>query len=183
MIAQMGLTYDVASPDVDETTRVGESPSAYVRRVTRAKMDATCASHAHVLSNCGGILTADTAVVLGDRILGKPTSDADALEMLSSLSGMTHQVLSCYLLRKTENTEERLRLVSTDVEFRVVLADELRDYVATGEGRDKAGGYAIQGKAAVFVRAIRGSYSSVVGLPLCELSEDLRQLGILGRDS
>lgn len=183
MIAQLGLSYDAASPDVDETTTPGETPSAYVTRVTRAKMDAICVSHAPVLANYGAVLTADTVVAVGDRILGKPTSEADALEMVRSLSGKTHQVLSCYLLRNAKGDEERIRLVSTDVEFRELVEHELRDYVATGEGLDKAGAYAIQGRAAAFVRAIHGSYSSVVGLPLSELVEDLRELRILGSES
>lgn len=182
MLGQLGVTFDVVSPDVNEATIFGEEPSAYVKRVTRAKMDATRSLLASTRVNYRAILTADTAVVLGDRILGKPASDAESFEMIASLSGTTHQVLSCYLLCDVSGRAERLRVVSTDVIFRSLSTQEVREYVASGEGRDKAGAYAIQGRAGAFVSSIHGSYSSVVGLPLSELVEDLREFGLLGSE-
>lgn len=178
MVSQLGISFAVISPDVNEASLPGEAPPSYVERITRAKMDAACASES-ASADYRAILTADTAVVLADRILGKPATDEESLDMISSLSGRTHQVLSCYCLRDISRGESRVRHVSTDVIFRRLSPDEVRGYVATGEGRDKAGAYAIQGRAAGFVSRIHGSYSSVVGLPLSELVEDLRELEIL----
>lgn len=183
MISQLGISFAVFSPEVNEASHLGEPPPSYVERITRAKMDAARAYSDTSFCDFRAILTADTAVVLGNRILGKPASDEESLDMISSLSGQTHQVLSCYCLRDLSTGESRLRRVSTEVIFRDLLPEEVSAYVAEGEGRDKAGAYAIQGRAAGFVRAIHGSYSSVVGLPLSELVEDLRGLGILGRRS
>lgn len=180
MIGQLGISFAVFKPNIDETVLTGEDAPNYVERITKAKMEATCASQHIASGDYGVVLTADTVVVLAGRILGKPESDQESLTIITSLSGTTHEVLSCYLLRDIRSGESRLRRVTTEVQFRSLSPDEIRDYVASGEGRDKAGGYAIQGRAAAFVRTIRGSYSSVVGLPLAELVEDLREFGVLG---
>ena len=183
MIGQLGISFAVCSPDVNEAPLSGEAPSDYVERITGAKMEAASASRESASGNYRAILTADTVVVLGETILGKPATDEDSLDMVTSLSGRTHNVITCYCLRDTSSGESSIRQVSTDVIFRSLSPEEICAYVATGEGRDKAGAYAIQGRAAGFVRRVHGSYSSVVGLPLAELVEDLRDFGILGQES
>lgn len=183
MIGQLGISFTVFTPNLDETTLPEEKAPNYVERITRAKMEAACASRDVSCGDYRAVLTADTAVVLGERILGKPHTDKESIDMLTALSGRTHEVLSCYCLRDVLSGENIVRRVSTEVNFRVLFPDEIRDYVAMGEGRDKAGAYAIQGLAGAFVREIHGSYTSVVGLPLSELVEDLRNLGVLGPPS
>jgi septum formation protein len=183
MIEQLGISYVVFAPDVDESTGLEESPTHYVERIARKKMAAALAASASSQIRCKAVLTADTVVVLGTRILGKPATPDESLAMISDLSGKAHEVISCYCLRDVGSGATRLRRVSTEVIFRSISREEMNDYVTTGEGNDKAGAYAIQGRAAAFVRSIRGSYSNVVGLPLAELVEDLREFGILGAQS
>ena len=122
------------------------------------------------------MLGADTAVVLDGRILGKPLHEADAVEMLLALSGREHEVLTAIALLDSRRRETRV--VSSRVRFRPISQDEATTYWASGEPRDKAGGYGIQGLGGVFVAGLNGSYSAVVGLPVCETAELLGHFGI-----
>ncbi len=179
MLELLGVPFSVLSPEVDEAVTDGEEPATYVERVAKLRMSAT----RNVLSRGGpafrAVITADTIVVVDGRILGKPAGDEDALAMITALAGRTHEVQTCFCVADLLAGEMRLRRVTTEVDMRSAGAQELSAYVATGEGRDKAGAYAIQGRGAAFVRSIRGSHSSVVGLPLSELVEELMSLGLL----
>ena len=172
LLAQVGLRFEVVDVDVDESHRAGESPSAYVQRVARDK--AIVASSG--LAADARVLAADTAVVLDAAILGKPRDARDAERMLAMLSGNTHQVFTGVALAFDGRCESTLN--ESRVRMRAVSATERAAYVASGEPMDKAGGYAIQGLAAVFVEHLDGSYSGVMGLPLFETAALLGRAGI-----
>ncbi|WP_312936852.1 Maf family protein [Pseudomonas sp.] len=172
LLAQVGVPFSVLSAPVDETLLPGESAQCYVERLAQAKARAGFAS----LQAPGVVLGADTVVVLDGQVLGKPDDADHAQRMLLSLSERSHQVLTAVAL--TDGITTRSLCVSTDVALRGISSAEARRYWATGEPADKAGGYAIQGLGAVFVRQISGSYSAVVGLPLFETAELLGTFGI-----
>ena len=162
-------------PEVDEEVRPGESPRDYVLRTARAKAEA---GWKRVLQrNLPGapVLAADTAVALGERIFGKPAGRSQAAEFLAALSGRRHEVLTAVAIRHEEQLETTLS--ASEVCFRDLSEEEIRDYVASGECDDKAGAYAIQGRAARFVAEIRGSHSGIVGLPLYETAQLLDRFG------
>ncbi len=166
LLSSLGLTVVVRAPAIDESRLEGESPEALVRRLARAKAAA-------IRSGAGDVVVgADTVVVLGDRVLGKPVDDADARRMLRALSGRTHIVLGGYSVRRGE--EERTGCVATEVSFRQLDAGEIDAYVASGEPRDKAGAYGIQGRGAALIDTVQGSFTNVVGLPLREVLAALR---------
>jgi septum formation protein len=171
LLEQINVRYRVCAVDIDETPLAGESPLAYVQRVA-AEKSAACLTLLHTNKP---ILAADTTVVLGDVIMGKPKDKDDALTMLRLLSGKTHQVYSAISLRGLTHSQA---VSITDVTFKDLTEQEILDYWHSGEPLDKAGAYAIQGKGSVFVRAINGSFSGVVGLPLFETAQLLRQQGI-----
>jgi len=167
----MGVAFTLADVDVDESWHPGETPSDYVLRIARDK-----ALSAHARLDAGAlVLAADTTVVLDEQILGKPGDAAEARRMLERLSGREHTVLSGVALAGTGCA---LRLSASRVRLRATSAAERNAYVATGEPMDKAGAYAIQGRAAVFVEYLAGSYSGVMGLPLFETAELLRAAGV-----
>lgn len=170
LLDQIDACYEVVDVEVDESPRAGEPPRDYVERVARDK-----ALKAQTTLPAGAlVLAADTTVVLNDTILGKPENAEHALQMLRSLSGQTHQVMTAVALCATDCVT---RISTSEVRFRVIDDDELRAYIATGEPMDKAGAYAIQGRAAVFVEHLQGSYSGVMGLPLFEVAQLLRAHG------
>ncbi len=173
LLDQIGVPYRAVGADVDETPRPGESPDAYVLRLASAKAGAV---EARLGTPAAAILGADTTVVLDGRILGKPVDAGDALSMLGALSGRTHVVLTAVALHAAGT--QRSRLCRSEVAFRELGDAECREYWESGEPRDKAGAYAIQGFGAVFVRELRGSYSGVMGLPLYETAELLREAGM-----
>jgi len=177
LLTQIGVPFEVVSASIDETPLPDECPAAYVERLARAKARA---GHEHLLGASVSapfcVLGADTAVVLDDQILGKPVDEADALSMLMALSGREHEVLTAIAILAAERCETRV--VRSRVSFRTISQQEAAQYWASGEPQDKAGGYAIQGLAAVFVAGLNGSYSGVVGLPVCETAELLGQFGI-----
>jgi len=174
LLADLGLTFDVhPSPLEEPLPEPGESSADYVLRMARLKTLDVAARFRGAT-----IIGADTAVVLNDRIMGKPQSKLDALEMLDTLSGATHQVVSgfCVVLPDGETLSEA---VSTDVDMRESTEDELMSYIETGEPMDKAGAYAIQGVGTFLVTAIRGSYTNVVGLPITRMLKTLIQRGVV----
>ncbi|WP_434608470.1 Maf family protein [Pseudomonas sp. R1-7] len=174
LLAQIGVPFTAVSADIDETPLDHETPSAYVERLARGKAEAGLRALEGGVEGC--VLGADTAVVLDGRILGKPVDQADALSMLLGLSGRDHDVLTAVTVLDGQRCETRM--VRSRVRFRLITEQEALAYWASGEPRDKAGSYGIQGLGAVFVAALEGSYSAVVGLPLCETAELLGHFGI-----
>jgi len=164
LLRSAGLGFEIIVPEIDEAPLPGEAPDAFVCRTAREKAESISSADAVILA-------ADTAVVDGERILGKPTDAEDAAAMLRSLSGHSHEVMTGVCLRFPKHTV--CFHIETCVTFRALSEKEIIDYVATGEPMDKAGAYAIQGGAAKMVRQVEGSYSNVVGLPLCEVIETL----------
>jgi len=174
LLTQIGVAFSVISADIDETPLNDETPSAYVERLARGKAEAGRGTVVSDASFC--VLGADTAVVLDGKILGKPVDEADACAMLKILSGHENEVLTAIAVLDDERCESLV--VRSLVRFRPISAQEAAAYWASGEPRDKAGGYGIQGLGAVFVAGLDGSYSAVVGLPLCETAELLGRFGI-----
>jgi len=174
LLAQIGVPFVTLIASIDETALPGEPAERYVERLAREKALAGLAT----LNVPAGavVLGADTAVVLDGRILGKPADRAECLATLAALSGREHQVLTAVALASAQRIESRV--VASRVRFRPLRAGEAEAYWATGEPCDKAGSYGIQGLAAVFVSQLEGSYSAVVGLPLCETAQLLGEFGI-----
>lgn len=170
LLAAAGYRFVVRAMDVDERVRLGERPDEYVRRLASAK---SAAAHDPSVADLV-TLGADTAVVVDGTILGKPIDAADGEAMLRRLSGREHEVLTGISLRL--GTRELVRVERTLVEFAPLGNEEIAWYVRSGEGHDKAGGYAIQGLASRFIPRISGSYSNVVGLPVAVVAELVQQL-------
>ena len=171
LLAQLGLPFRVAAVDIDESPFPGEAPRDLVLRLARGKAETALAG-----SEPGQwVLGADTVVAVGKEILGKPGDAAEAAAMLERLSGRAHTVHSGLALARS-GFATRVDAVRTRVWMRDIAADEIVTYLATGEPLGKAGAYAIQGRAAAFVRCLAGSYSNVVGLPLFELDALLREI-------
>lgn len=190
ILATLGIPLRVASAAVDEDVRAGEDPAAYLERVVRAKREAVAALPE--AAGAGALLVADTSVLVGGAILGKPRDEAEARAMLRSLSGRAHEVWTRFMITPAvpvargagarpvhAEHAEHVETVRTRVVFRALDEDEIAGYAATGEGLDKAGAYAIQGIGAFAVERIEGSYSNVVGLPACEVVLALRRTGLL----
>jgi septum formation protein len=171
LLSQIGVPHTVVGADIDETAHAGESPRDYVLRMARQKA-LTVRERGERLP----VLAADTTVALDDVIYGKPRDRADGIAMLGRLSGRTHGVLTAVALAAARGVD--LRLSVSTVRFRGLTPEECAAYWDTGEPRDKAGGYAVQGAAAVFIEALSGSYSGVMGLPLFETAELLRAAGV-----
>jgi septum formation protein len=174
LLRQIGVTFRVIGAELDETALKGESPPAYVSRLAEAKAAAGWRGSQDL--GAAPVLAADTAVVLEGEILGKPADMNDAIAMLLKLSGRAHQVLTAVALRTAAGFEGRLS--QSSVTFRSIDPEEARAYWDTGEPRDKAGAYAIQGYAAIFIADLKGSYSGVMGLPLFETAELLKAAGV-----
>ncbi|MBD9396348.1 Maf family protein [Pseudomonas sp. PDM11] len=173
LLAQIGVPFTTHVVPIDEAAQPGEAPAAYVERLARAKAHAALDT---LNDRDAVVLGSDTAVVLDGRILGKPVDREDALATLAALSGREHQVLTSVALVSDNRAEARV--VTSTVRFKPLDRTQIEAYWATGEPRDKAGSYGIQGLAAVFVSQMQGSYSAVVGLPLCETAELLAQFAI-----
>jgi len=171
LLDQIKVSYTTYPVDLDETPLNNEAPLAYVRRLA-AEKSAACLIQ---LKTDLPVLAADTTVVLGSLIMGKPKDKIDALAMLAQLSGKTHHVYTAISLRGHEHNQA---VSVTEVTFRCLTDQEMLDYWDTGEPLDKAGGYAIQGRGGVFVESIKGSFSGVVGLPLFETAQLLAKQGI-----
>jgi len=182
LLAQIGVRYNLllfrsrpeSKEDVNEDPLEGEAPAAYVERVARAKAESGWRRMMQRNLPQAPVLAADTTVALDGRIFGKPTDRDNAASMLAALSGKRHEVLTAVALAQGDWLESSLQV--SEVEFKQLAADEIRQYVATGECDDKAGAYAIQGRAARFIVDMRGSYSGVMGLPLYETCQLLDKL-------
>lgn len=171
LLHQLGLRFIVEAADVDERIQAGESPADYALRIAQEKAAAVAARGLEI-----PVLGADTDVVVDGEVLGKPRDRAHGLHMLERLSGRRHAVYSAVAVSAAGRCE--CRLCVTEVEFDVLSAAQREAYWASGEPQGKAGGYAIQGLGAAFIRRIDGSYSGVMGLPLFETCELLRGAGI-----
>ncbi|HXD75431.1 MAG TPA: Maf family protein [Vicinamibacterales bacterium] len=184
LLRAAGYDFDVLSVDLDERVHAGETPAAYVARLAREKSAAAMQRFAARAQTCGGperaavhdviVLGADTTVVVDGEILGKPADDGDGARMLRKLSGRAHEVLTGISLRTS--TAEWGRIETTRVYMTALTDDDVRWYVGSGEGRDKAGGYAVQGLASRFIPRIDGSYANVVGLPVEAVAAVLREV-------
>ena len=173
LLAQVGVTFDVISSSVQEQRQMHESPERYVQRLAK---DKALAGQAVAVDQSLPVLGADTIVVKGQNVLEKPLSEQHACDMLMVLSGGDHQVMSAICICRGDEIETRLSI--TRVSFRDIGQAEAQRYWKTGEPLDKAGGYAIQGLGALFVTALEGSYSNVVGLPLEQLYGLLQRFAI-----
>jgi septum formation protein len=179
LLAQIGVDYELLLPDAHEdaealeATRAGETPEDYALRVTLAKLRAARERRQRRELPAAPILCADTTVALGVRILGKPRDAQDALTMLATLAGRTHRVISAVAV--ASGGQARRAVNVSRVRFAPIPPAQIDRYIATGEPFGKAGGYAIQSQIAAFVRHIEGSYSGIMGLPLFETAQLLRQ--------
>jgi nucleoside triphosphate pyrophosphatase len=180
ILRDAGIAFDVLAVHVDEAPRAGEGAEAICRRLADAKARA-----AVVRLGAAGepviVVAADTTVEIDGEVLGKPGSADDARQMLLRLSGRTHRVLTALSLIRLPDGAARADLESTAVRFSALSAQEIAAYVATGEPIDKAGAYAIQGRAGLFVERVEGCYFNVVGLPLARLYRNLKELGWMPR--
>lgn len=172
LLAQIGVAHLVRPAHIDETLRQGESPRAHVVRLAREKALAV-----HAADSSYAVLGADTTVTLDGRVFGKPGSREEGIAMLRTLSGRTHEVLTAVALVAAGELAERLSV--SRVTFRELEAGECEAYWESGEPHDKAGAYAVQGRGAMFIRELSGSYSGVMGLPLFETAELLRAAGLM----
>jgi nucleoside triphosphate pyrophosphatase len=181
LLAQIGVRFHLLlfrarpgeGPDVDESPTAEELPAAYVERMARAKAESGWQRMQQRNLPRAPVLAADTTVALGGRILGKPASRDEAAGMLAALSGGVHEVLTAIALKHHDFLESAVS--RSEVRFKPLSEEEIRRYVATGECDDKAGAYAIQGRAARFVIELHGSYSGVMGLPLYETAQLLER--------
>lgn len=175
LLEQVGLEFQVVPSNADEFEVAGETPEQHVVRLSIEKA-AEVASRAEVAGRW--FIGSDTIVLCDQQILGKPTDHQHAATMLRQLSGREHQVLSGYAILDRQTGNQVTEAVATKVRFRELTDEEIARYIATGEPDDKAGSYAIQGLGVCFVAGIEGSYTNVVGLPLCRLTLALKELGI-----
>jgi len=183
LLAQIGVRFQVlmfrdrpdTDAELDESPLAGEAPRVYVERLARAKAQAGWKRLEQRNLPRAPVLSADTTVAIGERILGKPADRNEAAAMLGELSGRRHEVLTAVALKDEAQLECALSV--SEVDFRPLSAEDIRQYIATGECDDKAGAYAIQGRAAQFVAGLQGSFSGVMGLPLFETARLLERAG------
>lgn len=170
LLELMGLTFRVCPADIDETMDPAADICTELKRVSGAKALALPAQQEEL------VIAADTIVVCENRVLGKPHSPEQARQMLEMLSGRSHQVYTAYAVRLGDRLETNIEC--SEVHFRTLSPEEIDAYIATGEPMDKAGAYGIQGRAALFIQGIRGDYYNVMGLPVCALTQTLREFGV-----
>lgn len=187
LLAQIGVCFDLLLPDaLDETESLEdildqEPPDVYVQRVTLAKFEAASKRFSALDLPLAPILCADTTVAIGNLVLGKPHSREHAYEMIERLQNDTHHVYTAVViaLPTTKNAEQFLRLSTSEVTVLPMSSLEVQQYVESGECMGKAGAYAIQGKMAAYIQHIQGSYSGIMGLPLCETAQLLKQFQVI----
>ena len=182
LLEQLSVDFIVLAVDIDESQTTLEPPNDYVLRMAtrKAQQGFRCLDESNAQAAYATVLAADTAVVFNRQILGKPRNASNAKQMLSMLSGHSHEVLTaiCFAQRQCDGgLRQESRISKTNVTFRPITEQEIEWYWQTGEPKDKAGGYGIQGKAAMFISHISGSYSGVMGLPLFETSELMTRFG------
>lgn len=176
LLKQIGIDSITHPADIDETQHLNESPEDYVVRLAREKAE-VCVSNLSGEQKTRPVLAADTTVALSGAVLGKPEDDNDARRMLAALSGSTHLVHTAVALAFMNKIE--VVLSTTKVEMIDFSESQIEHYIAAGEHRDKAGSYGIQGLAGAWVRRIEGSYTGVMGLPICETAELLRKHAVI----
>jgi septum formation protein len=172
LLARFGLAFVIDVPDVDESLLPGEDPRAHVRRLAAVKAEEVAGRHGE-----GLVIAADTVVVLGGKIIGKPRDEADARRMLRELSGKTHRVYTGVTVADAASGTASTRVVRSSVTMLEIAPGEIARYVDTGEPLDKAGSYAVQGLGRKFVSRVEGSLSNVIGLPVDELRELMADAG------
>ena len=175
LLTQIGLKFQVVPSRAEELVLPDETPEEHVIRLSIDKASDVAAQKE---VEWRGFIGSDTIVLCDGQILGKPVDDRHAAQMLRMLSGREHRVLSGYAILDRQTGEQRAEAVSTRVRFRELTDAEIARYIASGEPTDKAGAYAIQGLGVCFVAEIEGSYTNVVGLPLCRLTLALKELGV-----
>ena len=173
LLRQLGLQFTVDSTDHDENVSPAAEPRQLVRELSLKKARAVAARHRNAI-----VIAADTMGVLEGQVLGKPENDNQAVEMLKAMSGKCHTVITGFSIIDTDTNKTTSRTVETRVYFRQLDPSEINAYVRSGESRDKAGAYAIQGLGSVLVEKIDGDYTNVVGLPLSALALALKEFGI-----
>lgn len=180
LLEQIGVSYEllIASPDEDaealEAVMAGEAPLTYVKRVTQLKLEAAVSRMKHRSLPNAPILCADTTVALGREILGKPEDAKDSLRILKMLSGQTHRVLTAVAI--ASNRKRAICVSVSQVTFAPMKLAQIQSYIDSGEPMGKAGAYGVQGLAASYISQIKGSYSGIMGLPLFETAQLLRQI-------
>ena len=175
LLSQVGIEFEVIPSNIPEEPLDGETPSEHVIRLAFQKAS-------EVLRRVGDgkwVIGSDTVVIIDDEILGKPEDRADARRMLKKLSGREHRVITGYSIINSSSLSEVKKAVETVVKFKRLTDDEIKGYVDSGEPMDKAGAYAIQGLGSFMVEGIVGSYSNVVGLPVCQIVNDLEEVGAI----
>lgn len=170
LLRSAGLKFKIIPAHVNEDHLEGETPSKHVRRLSRDKAMAIARQYQH-----SWVLGADTIVVIDGMILGKPRNKTQAKNMLMKLSGREHTVFTGFSIINSGKSVCRTNVVQSAVRFKTIRRDEMNWYINCAEPYDKAGGYAVQGKGACFIKSIRGSYTNVIGLPLCEVLEELKK--------
>jgi septum formation protein len=171
ILKSVGLKFKIVPAHVNEDYLAGESPQEHVKRLSHDKAIAIARKFPEAW-----VLGADTIVVIDGMILGKPKNKAQAKNMLQRLSGREHKVFTGFTIVNMANKNCSTKVVQSAVRFKTISPEELDWYIACDEPYDKAGGYAIQGKGAYFIQSIRGSYTNVIGLPLCEVLETLKKV-------
>ncbi len=179
LLIGLGLPLQILPANVEEDAQQGERPLQYLERVVADKWSAVC-QKVPTLAECAAVLVADTIVVVDEEILGKPTDTADAARLLGRIVGREHVVYTRFAIGTPGNDSEMSqRTVATRVFLRAATDQEIARYAATGEGLDKAGAYAAQGIGSFLIERVEGSYTNVVGLPICELIVELQRLQLL----
>jgi septum formation protein len=174
LLEGMKIPFEICPADVDESVRQGETPGEHTLRLAREKAEKAAEGGKE-----GVYVGADTIVVIDNTILGKPSSRDEAKKMLERLSGRTHTVVTAFCVLDTLSGRRIERAVSSRVTIKKMIEEEIEDYLSTGEPLDKAGAYAIQGIGSFMVETVEGSYTNVVGLPMDELQEALREVGVM----
>jgi len=175
ILESLGVPHVVVKAPVDEDERPGERVDDSLRRVSQDKLAGALTTK---LGDVAAVLVADTTVVLEETMLAKPTSMEDAARMVRALAGRDHDVKTAFAIGAIDGSLLHQEIVATRVTFRPMSEREIQEYAASGEGLDKAGAYAVQGRGAAFIPRIVGSYSCVVGLPACEVMVALSRLGL-----
>lgn len=174
LLSSVGLKFKTIPAHVNENYLRGETPKQHVRRLAQSKAKIVSEKYPDTW-----VLGADTIVVIDGQILGKPENKAQAKKMLQKLSGRTHKVYTAFTITRAASSISRTRVIQSAVSFKNISPDEIKWYISSKEPYDKAGGYAAQEKGASFIKSVRGSYTNVIGLPLCEVLDEFKTLGVI----